>query len=294
MILRKRQLSPGWYPQNPREIGQFLQDYEGAGECPALAVMAPHAGWFYSGAIAARAISTLDREADTVVVIGGHLPAGVPPLFAEEDGVVTPWGTMEIDREFREILKEALGGSGDSYQDNTVEIQVPMAAYFLPRARLLWLRLPADGASFEAGKGIAQTGTALKRKIVLVASTDLTHYGHNYGFMPHGIGKKALEWVKKVNDARFLEAVEAGDPGMVLERAERERSACSAGAVLGALGFAEERGLGRGKLLVYGTSADPLGEDGSTPPDSFVGYAAMAWYGSPERAELPKSKGGSL
>ncbi|MFP3089029.1 AmmeMemoRadiSam system protein B [Treponema sp. TIM-1] len=280
MILRKRQLSPGWYPQNPQEIRQFLEDYEAAGEGSALAVMAPHAGWFYSGAIAARAISTLDRDADTVVIIGGHLPAGAPPLFAEEDGVISPWGTIEIDWEFREILKKALGGSGDAYQDNTVEIQLPMAAYFLPRARLLWLRLPAEKASFEAGKQIAQTGLALKRKIVLVASTDLTHYGYNYGFIPQGVGEKALEWVKKVNDARFLAAVEAGDPGLVLERAEREKAACSSGAVLGALGFAEARGLGRGKLLAYGTSADIQDKDGSSFPDSFVGYAAMAWYRS--------------
>ncbi|MDR2630635.1 MAG: AmmeMemoRadiSam system protein B [Spirochaetaceae bacterium] len=279
MIVRKRQLPPGWYPQTPEEIKQFLEDYEAARERSAPVVMAPHAGWFYSGVIAARAISALDRDADTVVVIGGHLPAGLPPFFAEEDGVATPLGTMEIDREFREILVKELGGAGDAYQDNTVEIQLPMAAYFLPRARLIWLRLPAEGASFERGKRIAQIGMALGRKTVLIASTDLTHYGRNYGFMPHGAGKQALEWVKKVNDSRFIEAVEAGDPGMVLERAEGERAACSAGAVLGALGFAEARGLARGTLLAYGTSADPASREGSSPPDSFVGYAAMAWYG---------------
>jgi AmmeMemoRadiSam system protein B len=278
MKVRKRQLPLGWYPQNPQEIGEFLGGYrEAGGEEQALAVMAPHAGWFYSGTVAARAISALDRDADTVIVIGGHLPAGVPPLFAEEDGVVTPLGTMEIDGEFRKILKEELEGSGDPYQDNTVEIQLPMAAYFLPRARLLWLRLPAERASFDAGKRIAKTGMDLKRKTVLIASTDLTHYGYNYGFMPQGSGEKALEWVKTVNDARFIQAVEAGTPGPVLERAEGEKAACSAGAVLGALGFAEVRGLRPGTLLAYGTSADSMIRDGSSPPDSFVGYAAMAW-----------------
>jgi AmmeMemoRadiSam system protein B len=279
MWLRKKQLPPGWYPQDPGEIREFLGDYpEKTGEDQAPVVLAPHAGWFYSGAIAARAISILERDADTVVVIGGHLPAGVPPLFAEEDGVMTPLGTMEIDREFREILKSELKGSGDSYRDNTVEIQLPMAAYFLPRARLLWLRLPAETASFEAGKRIAQTGIALNRKTVLVASTDLTHYGRNYGFMPHGAGDEALDWVKQVNDARFIQAVEEGSPPTVLERAEKEKSACSAGAVLGALGFAEVRRLSRGTLLAYGTSADPMIRDHSEPPGSFVGYAAMAWY----------------
>ena len=277
MWLRKKQLPPGWYPQDPGEIREFLGVYlEKTGGRRAPAVLAPHAGWFYSGAIAAQAISTLERDADTVVVIGGHLPAGFPPLFAEEDGVVTPLGTMEIDREFREILRNDLGGEGDSYRDNTVEIQLPMA-YFLPGARLIWLRLPAEAASFDAGKRIAQTGTALKRKTVLIASTDLTHYGYNYGFMPHGTGNKALEWVKQVNDRRFIQAVEGGCPSTVLERAEGEKSACSAGAVLGVLGFAEVRGLSRGTLLAYGTSADVVIRDHSDPPDSFVGYAAMSW-----------------
>jgi AmmeMemoRadiSam system protein B len=136
-------------------------------------------------------------------------------------------------------------------------------------------------ASFEAGKRIARTAMALKRKTVLIASTDLTHYGKNYGFMPRGeAGDEALEWVKTVNDARFIQAVAEGNPGAVLERAEQGRAACSAGAVLGALGFAEERGLRPGELLAYGTSADAAFPKGPLP-DSFVGYAAMAWYGSP-------------
>jgi AmmeMemoRadiSam system protein B len=280
MRLRKRQLPPGWYPQEPGEIREFLGEYpEKAGEARAPAVLAPHAGWLYSGTIAARAISVLERDADTVAVIGGHLPAGFPPLFAEEDGVITPLGTLEIDREFSRILKKELGGAEDSYRDNTVEIQLPFAAYFLPRARLLWLRLPAEMASFDAGKRIAQAGAALNRKTVLIASTDLTHYGYNYGFMPQGVGEKALEWVKQVNDARFIQAVAEGAPRTVLDRAEGEKSACSAGAVLGALGFAEVRGLSRGTLLAYGTSADS--GNGEAPPDSFVGYAAMAWYRNP-------------
>ncbi|MDR2069033.1 MAG: AmmeMemoRadiSam system protein B, partial [Spirochaetaceae bacterium] len=55
------------------------------------------------------------------------------------------------------------------------------------------------------------------------------------------------------------------------------KAACSAGAVLGALGFACEGGLDPGELIAYGTSADLMGRDSSAPPDSFVGYAAIAW-----------------
>jgi AmmeMemoRadiSam system protein B len=175
-------------------------------------------------------------------------------------------------------MKE-LGGCPDRQRDNTVEVQLPLIAHFLPHARLLWIRLPPAPASFEAGRRIGEIARTLNRKTVLVASTDLTHYGDAYGFSPQGSGVRALEWVKTVNDRRFIEAVEEGDPRTVLERGEREFSACSAGAVLGALGFAEALGLEPAGLLVHANSAD-TGDHraGVLVPPSFVGYASMAWY----------------
>jgi AmmeMemoRadiSam system protein B len=286
MILRKRCLSPGWYPQTPEKIRAFLGKIppngpgNGGGE-PALAAVAPHAGWFYSGLLAARAVSALRPGADTVVVIGGHLPAGMRPLFAEEEGVETPLGDIPMDGEFRDMLRQDLGGGPDRYQDNTVEVQLPLVRYFFPRAKLLWMRLPGEIASLEAGKQIARIGALLKRNTVVLGSTDLTHYGDNYDFTPRGRGRQALDWVKEVNDAAFIAAVLEGNPRRILERAGRERSACSAGAVLGALGFAQAQGTKKAELLAYKTSLDGPGQDFSGSEDdigSFVGYGAFAWY----------------
>jgi AmmeMemoRadiSam system protein B len=149
-----------------------------------------------------------------------------------------------------------------------------MARFFFPRARLLALRLPADFSSYETGKALAETAKALGRRLAVLGSTDLTHYGRNYGFSPRGEGQRALAWVREVNDRRFIDAVLSGDAGAVLSRAEEELSACSAGAVLGALGFVQAGGRRSApELLAYGTSADVDGE----VPDSFVGYAAIGW-----------------
>jgi AmmeMemoRadiSam system protein B len=275
MILREPALPPGWYPRTPGEISRFLADFsppaaKPAAE-PAAAAIAPHAGWFYSGRIAAAAVSALDRDVDTVVVLGGHLPAGAPPLFAEEDGVRTPLGTMPMDTELRALLRKETGGREDRYRDNTVEVLLPMVHFFLPDAKLLWLRLPAESASFETGRRIAGAGKALGRKLAVLGSTDLTHYGDNYGFSPQGRGPKALRWVREVNDRAFIDAVEAGLPEEILRRAETDQSSCSAGAVLGVLGFAQAAGRPHPRLLAYGTSADA--ED--DVPGSFVGYAAF-------------------
>jgi AmmeMemoRadiSam system protein B len=198
----------------------------------------------------------------------------MPPLFAAEDGAETPLGEILFDMELRDMLWEVLEGREDRYQDNTVEVLLPMVKFFHPRARVLWIRLPAEESSLEAGKLIAGAGKKLGRNLAVLGSTDLTHYGRNYGFSPHGRGEAALKWVREVNDRSFIEAVEAGDPEAVLSCAENKRAACSAGAVLGALGFAEAEGAGHARLLAYGTSAaaEPF------VPDSFVGYAALAWY----------------
>jgi AmmeMemoRadiSam system protein B len=284
MILREPCLPPGWYPRQKVMIEEFLEPYKESSPKAALAAVAPHAGWYYSGVVAAAAAASLDREADTVVIIGGHLPRGMPILLAPEDGVKTPLGTMKIDTELRDEFEKQVSSRPDKYSDNTVEVLLPMARYFFPEAALLWLRFPAEHSSFEAGKLLEKTAEALGRRVVVLASTDLTHYGANYGFSPRGKGKAALQWVKKVNDAAFIDAILEGDPSLVLKRAEEDYSACSAGAVLGALGFVSSLEK-TAKLLDYKTSADAVLPDSDQGeeipdeeiPDSFVGYAAVAF-----------------
>jgi AmmeMemoRadiSam system protein B len=285
MTLRKRCLSAGWYPSHEKQVRGFLDKAsQGVSKKTGRAGIAPHGGWYYSGGIAARLVAALDPTADTVAVIGGHLPAGAPPLFVDEDAVETPLGTIEIDQKLRSLLKKELiaptfpqGTGSDRHRDNTVETLLPMVAYFFPQARLLALRLPAEPASSDAGKILAESAVSLNRALVVIGSTDLTHYGGVYDFTPHGQGRQALDWVKNVHDRAFIDAVLEGDPDTILARAADGRSACSAGAVLGALGFARARGANTGELLDYSTSAEAEDFGYDDVPDSFVGYAGIVW-----------------
>jgi AmmeMemoRadiSam system protein B len=275
MQIRDYSLPAGWYPREKGAVSAFLSEFDNK-ERSSRAVIMPHAGWYYSGITAALAASSLNPSAETVVVLGGHLGAGSPPLFAMEDAVKTPFGCMPIDIALRSALIKEIGGAEDQYRDNTVEVILPMAQYFLPKANLLWLRLPADIKSFERGKLLSQIAAKLNKKIAVCGSTDLTHYGRNYGFSPQGYGERALRWVREVNDAVFIKTVESGDSAEVLRRADEDLSSCSAGAVLGAMGFAEAEKLQKARLLAYATSAD-VNEDENDVPDSFVGYAAFAF-----------------
>jgi AmmeMemoRadiSam system protein B len=285
IMTRNMKLPAGWYPQDAETIEGYIKDAAAERTGGARAVIAPHAGWFFSGKIAAAAFSALDRsindknikgEAGTIVIAGGHLPAGHPALFAEEDAAATPLGDMPIDRELRSVVKRefenaGIGCADDNYTDNTVETLLPMARRLFPSARLLWLRLGADARAAEAGRLIARAAEALNRRAVLVGSTDLTHYGPDYGFCPKGLGERAVEWVKNINDRRFIEAVVSGDTRAVLDRAQNERSACSAGGVLCAMAFS---GQSAARLLAYKTSADVI-KAPSREGSSFVGYAAI-------------------
>ena len=273
MNIREPVLPGPWYPRSPEKIDEFLAFCKNQRVKNAAAAIAPHAGWYYSGKIAAHSVSCLDETAETIIIIGGHLPAGAPFLFAGENSMRTPYGLMPMDPELRDLLAVKLDGRNDKYQDNTVEVLVPMVHSFFPRAKLLWMRFPADLTSFEAGKKIADAARSLNRKIVVLGSTDLTHYGSNYGYSPKGRGKSALEWVKNTNDAAFIKAVLAGNKTEVLRCADEDRSACSAGAVLGVLGFVSQKECS-GELLEYNTSADITND---LSPDSFVGYASIIW-----------------
>ncbi|MCL2233827.1 MAG: AmmeMemoRadiSam system protein B, partial [Treponema sp.] len=131
MNLREPCLPRGWYPRDTGKIEEFLEPFLVRDKIPAKAraVVAPHAGWYYSGLPAALAVSALDREAETVAVIGGHLAADMPVLIAGEDGVQTPFGVMNMDSELRDAFKKGLPADAsrpDRYPDNTVEVLLPM------------------------------------------------------------------------------------------------------------------------------------------------------------------------
>jgi hypothetical protein len=282
MQIRDYSLPDGWFPRDSDSVSAFLAAFSpsrsisnsiSASTC--RAAISPHAGWYYSGKIAALGVASLQPDAETIVILGGHLNDGAPLLFAAEDAVKTPFGTLKIDAPLRKSLLDELGGEQDKFRDNTIEVLLPMVHYFFPKSQIIWLRLPANLESYENGKVISSVAASLGRKINVLASTDLTHYGVNYGFSPHGSGISALRWVRDVNDKNFIAAVESGNSTAVLHCAEQEHAACSAGAVLGAMGFAEAEKLAPAQLLKYGTSAEADKNRGI--PDSFVGYAAFSF-----------------
>jgi AmmeMemoRadiSam system protein B len=235
----------------------------------AIAALAPHAGWAFSGRLAALAVASLGK-AGTVVVVGGHLPAGYPALAAAEEGYDTPLGALRQDGELQAELKRRFPLGVDRAADNTVEVLLPLVACAFPGSRVLWLRAPADPSSMALGAAIAEAGRALGRSLVVLGSTDLTHYGPDYDFEPAGTGPGAEAWVREESDPSFIQAALKMDGRAVLA-AGAAGAACSSGAAACAAAFAAAMGCTKAELLGYGTSLELR-----TAP-SFVGYCAIAW-----------------
>lgn len=284
MSVRRRSLPGGWYPTGSESTTEAIQrmsrsiaDHSPAAEgkpVSALAGVVPHAGWEFSGSIALEVMSCLSRSIDTIVIIGGHLGPADGILCATEDQYETPLGTLSADVELRTLLAGAVRLKPDLVADNSTEVQLPFARHLFPSARALGLRAPPTEEAARLGIALAEAGRALGRRIGAVGSTDLTHYGPNYGFSPVGLGESARQWVTNVNDRRFIDAMLAMDGRAMITLAARERSACSAGGAVAAVSFAREMGARGARLVRYMTSYDVY------PSQSFVGYAGVIYGAS--------------
>ncbi len=274
MKTRRRSLPAGWYPDSERNVRKQIEGYLAKADVrqhQAQAAVVPHAGWEFSGAIAAEAFATLRMDADVVVVVGGHLGPNDGILAASEEGYETPLGVLSADLRLLDEMRHRLRIADDRHADNTTEVQFPFVKYFFPSARALALRASPSDDAVQLGRVLSEASDRLGRTVVVVGSTDLTHYGSNYGYVPHGSGPHALQWVTEVNDRRFIESLLAGSFRQALQRSHQERSACSAGGAVAAGSYGAARSLAPGLVLRYMTSHDVY------PSESFVGYVGIVW-----------------
>lgn len=281
MSIRRRGLARGWYPVDQRdcqrEIESFLEGWSPPSRLKTVkGGIVPHAGWYFSGRLAARVFHLLKQLAgkvDLIVLYGGHLgPNDIPRLVMEQEWE-TPLGPVEIETEVsKELIRKIdLKPESPTSGDNTIEIHLPMIRYFFPGSKLLALRSPSSPKAVTLGEEVARLSNEKGLTSLSIGSTDLTHYGPNYGFVSKGIGPSALRWVREENDRRLIDYALKMDAGAVIQHANERDSACSAGAAASAIATCKTLGADKGLLIDYYTSYDIL------PDESFVGYAGIVY-----------------
>ncbi len=276
-----------WYPASAEackiEILQFLSEKTGPATGDFAAGIVPHAGWVYSGSIACRTIASLvpsgeksvDTVVDTIVLFGAHMHKQSEPFVMTQGAIETPLGDIAVDADMVEALADNISIRKRSpvkfVDENTLELQYPFIKYFFPKAQIVVCGVAPSFFAPIIGTMAVETANALKRTIRVIGSTDMTHYGPDFGFTPAGTGNNAVEWVKTSNDAAALAAMKKMDDKEIIAQGLDHHNMCCPGAAAATAAAAKKMGANRTLVLDYATSFD------KTRSDSFVGYTGLLY-----------------
>ena len=267
-----------FYPSDPFELRKaieqsFLDTNFGPGTiAPAhkhskiYGIVSPHAGYAYSGGVAANGyqqIFSMDHE--TIIITGpNHYGIGSGVATMRETLWKTPMGDVEVNTEFvNRISRDSVIDVDDfsHSRDHCLEVQLPFLQFIKQNDNfrivpiiLMWQDI--DTAK-DVGKIISQAIKSEGTKALVIASSDFTHYEPNE------------EAHRK--DRELINAILSLDVSLFYEILERfQISACGYGAIASAMITVKELGATRGELLRYATSGDVTGDTSSV-----VGYASI-------------------
>lgn len=283
MNIKKAAFAGSWYPANvnrcEEHIKQFLTEKYGPVKGSFAGGIVPHAGWFFSGSIACRVIASIaaspEKKVDAVFIFGMHMHPKDKPCIMTNGAWETPFGNLPVHEslaiEFAKNLKvDVRINSPDSFpEENTIELQLPFIKYFFPDTSIIPVGVPPCDSAETIGQTAVDAAQKLGLNIVVIGSTDMTHYGSNYGFTPAGTGIQALGWVKNDNDPKAIDAMCSMNSSDIIFEGLKNRNLCCAGAVAAAASAAKKMGAVKGIALDYTTSYD------KHPGVSFVGYSGI-------------------
>ncbi len=287
--IRPSAVAGQFYPGDPGELKQAVDGLLAEAEPDSregdlLAVLAPHAGYVFSGRTAARSLALLKgRGVKNVLLIGcahrAHF-SGVS-VFAG-DGYRTPLGVVPVNRELADWIKtrdQAFGvPEGVQAQEHSLEVELPILQRILPDFSIVPILIGRTdpGVVTRLGEALAE---AVRKNpgTVIVCSTDLSHYPPESA--ARQIDRRTLEAVASLDPDRVRIACRHPAPGPVPGLAT---AMCGEEAVIATLTAANLLGAERGEILDYSNSADsPYGDR-----NRVVGYGAVAIWAPSEPASI--------
>ena len=280
------QFYPGQRNSCVAEINECIQQEKSAESLPETIVagIVPHAGWTFSGSLAALVFSAVKQrhdKVDTFIIFGAaHGYYGSSPAVYDKGSWLTPLGEAAVDEELADaVLKSNVAVSDTSAHEyeHSIEVQVPFIQHFFPTAKILPILTPPNEQAIPLGEVVGDIIRRQQKKIVCIGSTDLTHYGPRYGFAPKGTGANALQWASEVNDKEFIDFALELKPQKMLASAAKNYNACGAGAAAAAVAAAKKLGKTKGLLLAHTNSNKVMLEKMGSSSAEAVGYAAIVF-----------------
>ncbi|MBM3132889.1 MAG: AmmeMemoRadiSam system protein B [Chloroflexi bacterium] len=229
----------------------------------AIGLVSPHAGYPYSGLVAAETLSRIQFK-DTFVILGpNHTGRGVPFSIMTQGVWHTPLGEVEIDSAIaRQILEHSnyLEEDEAAHQyEHSIEVQLPFLQYFKHDVKIVPIVLAhANGETYKRiGESIARGIRSSRSEAIIMASSDMTHY-------------ESQERARR-KDAKAIEAILSLDEDQLLDRIDSLHiTMCGYAPTVALISAAKKLGATQAELVRYQTSGDMTGDY-----DSVVGYAGV-------------------
>lgn len=267
--IRKALVSGQFYSDHPsilkKQITTYLFQASTQPDPNVCALIVPHAGYDYSGSVAAEAYRMVqDRAFERVVVIAFLHRIFLEGVFVDEaEAYETPLGRISVDqdfvmqlRRFNPLLAQTIRGP---VEEHSLEVQIPFIQTVLPDAKLvpIYMGMQDFTNATVLADGLAET--LWEENTLVIATTDLSH------FHPYKIAAQ--------KDHGLITFIETEGPEEIYEACLREKvEACGIGPVLVSKLLARKLGWEGPQLIRYANSGDVTGDH-----DSVVGYAAMQY-----------------
>lgn len=236
----------------------------------AKAIVAPHAGYKFSGPCAAWSYEALSgTEADTFIILGTNHSGRGPKLALSNEDFKTPFGRVEVNKKIVTALKnntKAEVSQAAHQYEHSIEVQLPFLQYLFEDFKIVPILV-----SKEEPEQLSQLAKRFLNfeDIALIASSDFTHYGNRYGFTP--FRKNIREQMEEL-DKKAIQKILDLDPERFYEFAKNNTSICGYLPITLLTYYAGYENL-EGTHLKYYTSGDIIGSHRNS-----VGYASIAFH----------------
>ncbi len=277
--IRKPAVAGQFYPSDPAELSRMIEAMLARAEkvlpSPPQVLIVPHAGYVFSGQVAAWAFKQVEgARYDAVIVIGvNHYVPGFRQISVYSgDAFETPLGLVRVARDIAGRLLKHRGIVSDQEphrQEHSVEVEVPFIQKVLPGTPIVPIVMgePSEENAYILSDALAEIAEG--RRLLIVASSDLSHYPSYQD--ARKVDRATLEAIISMEPQTFLKTVkewmDKGIPGL-------GTCACGEGPILTVMLMAQKLSLNRATVIRYANSGDtPFGDE-----ERVVGYGAVAFW----------------
>jgi AmmeMemoRadiSam system protein B len=273
-FVREPAVSGMFYPDNPGVLRKDIDMYLEVAIVPDLdgdniiGIISPHAGYLYSGPVAAYGYKTIaGKEYDTVIVIApSHKAYFDGVALWDRGGFKTPLGAINVDEEIARAMVD-LGGviqpNREAHrQEHALEVQLPFLQVVLNQFSIIPLIMGTQTTDMcnELAQTIYEVVHKSKKKFLIVCSTDLSHY-YSYEKAVK-LDKGLVEQIDGFNVSGVIDIIKQG-----------KAEACGAGPLIVTMLLSEKLGADHSRVLKYANSGDVSGDRSRV-----VGYVSAALY----------------